>query len=140
MLIHDVQNIVFSYLGEIVFGGETSGDEKYIAPTVVKDVPFDDSLMKEYDFWESCFISSHVNDFLWKENFLVLYCPLFQFLILMLEFNILMTSEYIENAPLQRPYRFSSGQPLALYVFTKDKKFSKRGDFHWQFHVVLNGF
>lgn len=33
--------------GEIVFGGETSREDKYIAPTVVSNVTFDDSLMKD---------------------------------------------------------------------------------------------
>lgn len=34
--------------GTVVFGGEVDKDNKYIAPTLVKDVQHDDSLMSEY--------------------------------------------------------------------------------------------
>lgn len=36
--------------GKIVFGGEVDHEKKFIAPTVVKDVGPDDSLMSEYVF------------------------------------------------------------------------------------------
>jgi len=35
--------------GTIVLGGEKNADEKYIAPTVVRDVKGTDSLMSEYE-------------------------------------------------------------------------------------------
>ena len=34
--------------GKIVFGGQADVEKKYVAPTVVKDVPLDDALMEEY--------------------------------------------------------------------------------------------
>lgn len=34
--------------GEVVIGGRTIKEEKYIAPTVIKGVTFDDALMREY--------------------------------------------------------------------------------------------
>ena len=34
--------------GKVVLGGEADEATKYIAPTVVSDVPLDDSLMSEY--------------------------------------------------------------------------------------------
>jgi acyl-CoA reductase-like NAD-dependent aldehyde dehydrogenase len=34
--------------GSIVLGGQTDASQKYIAPTVVKDVGPNDSLMSEY--------------------------------------------------------------------------------------------
>lgn len=34
--------------GTVVFGGETDLENKYVAPTLVRDVPSDDSLMQEY--------------------------------------------------------------------------------------------
>lgn len=34
--------------GTVVLGGQTDVEKKYIAPTVVKDVPFEDALMEEY--------------------------------------------------------------------------------------------
>jgi acyl-CoA reductase-like NAD-dependent aldehyde dehydrogenase len=33
--------------GSIVIGGQTDATEKYIAPTIVRDVDVDDSLMSE---------------------------------------------------------------------------------------------
>lgn len=35
-----------------MFGGETDEATKYIAPTLVRDVPSDDSLMSEYVYTE----------------------------------------------------------------------------------------
>jgi len=45
-----VHNLLKDTKGTIVFGGETDEATKYIAPTVVKDVKGDDSLMKEEIF------------------------------------------------------------------------------------------
>lgn len=36
--------------GELVIGGESDAARKYIAPTVYKDVPFEDSLMSQEIF------------------------------------------------------------------------------------------
>lgn len=36
--------------GTVVFGGEADVQKKYVAPTLVKDVTLDDSLMQEYVF------------------------------------------------------------------------------------------
>ncbi|KAF8510705.1 hypothetical protein JB92DRAFT_2938541 [Gautieria morchelliformis] len=35
------------YLGDVVLGGDTDRSDKYIAPTVVQNVSFSDSLMSE---------------------------------------------------------------------------------------------
>lgn len=37
--------------GKIILGGEIDAEERYIAPTIVRDVPKDDSLMSEYVIW-----------------------------------------------------------------------------------------
>jgi aldehyde dehydrogenase (NAD+) len=42
-----VSKLLKATKGTIVFGGETNEEDKYIAPTVVKDVRWDDSLMSE---------------------------------------------------------------------------------------------
>jgi aldehyde dehydrogenase (NAD+) len=42
-----VKALLDSTKGTIVFGGETDEATKFIAPTVVKDVSTDDSLMSE---------------------------------------------------------------------------------------------
>ena len=42
--------------GSVVFGGQVDKDTKYIAPTVVKDVGPDDSLMSELSPFFSCFV------------------------------------------------------------------------------------
>ena len=42
-----VKGLLDKTKGTIVIGGETDADTKYIAPTVVKDVKGDDSLMSE---------------------------------------------------------------------------------------------
>ena len=34
--------------GKIVFGGAADAEKRYVAPTVVRDVPADDSLMEEF--------------------------------------------------------------------------------------------
>jgi aldehyde dehydrogenase (NAD+) len=34
--------------GKIVFGGEVDVEKKYVAPTVIRDVPLDDVTMEEY--------------------------------------------------------------------------------------------
>ena len=36
--------------GKIVFGGDAKVEKKYVAPTLVRDVPPEDSLMEEYVF------------------------------------------------------------------------------------------
>lgn len=33
--------------GQVILGGETDEETKYIAPTIVKNVKFDDALMSE---------------------------------------------------------------------------------------------
>ena len=43
-----VKGLLDNTKGTIVFGGETDEATKFIAPTVVKDVHPDDSLMSEY--------------------------------------------------------------------------------------------
>ena len=42
-----IKNLLENTRGTIVLGGETDVDNKYIAPTIVKDVDGDDSLMSE---------------------------------------------------------------------------------------------
>lgn len=42
-----IQGLLDHTKGTVVFGGETDESEKYISPTIVKDVPLDDSLMSE---------------------------------------------------------------------------------------------
>lgn len=42
-----VKGLLDNTKGTVVIGGETDADKKYIAPTVVKDVKSDDSLMSE---------------------------------------------------------------------------------------------
>ena len=44
-----IKGLLDSTKGEIVLGGETDETKKYFAPTIVKDVKADDSLMSEYD-------------------------------------------------------------------------------------------
>ncbi len=43
-----IKKLIESTKGTIVFGGDTDVAERYIAPTLVKDVKGDDSLMGEY--------------------------------------------------------------------------------------------
>ncbi|KAF5357137.1 hypothetical protein D9756_006811 [Leucocoprinus leucothites] len=45
-----VKGLLDNTKGKVVFGGETDEATKFIAPTVVKDVSFDDSLMSEEIF------------------------------------------------------------------------------------------
>ena len=45
---HRIKGLLDRTAGEIVFGGETNENDKYIAPTIVKNVKGDDSLMSEY--------------------------------------------------------------------------------------------
>lgn len=45
-----VNGLLKATKGTIVLGGETDEATKFIAPTIVKDVGFDDSLMSEYVF------------------------------------------------------------------------------------------
>ena len=42
-----IKNLLDNSKGTIVVGGGTDADKKYIAPTILKDVKFDDSLMSE---------------------------------------------------------------------------------------------
>lgn len=42
-----IKGLLDNSKGTIVVGGETDADKKYIAPTILKDVKFDDSLMSE---------------------------------------------------------------------------------------------
>ena len=42
-----IKNLLDSTKGTIVFGGDVKVSEKYVAPTLVKNVPGDDSLMSE---------------------------------------------------------------------------------------------
>jgi acyl-CoA reductase-like NAD-dependent aldehyde dehydrogenase len=42
-----VKGLLDKTKGTIVVGGESDADTKYIAPTIVKDVKMDDSLMSE---------------------------------------------------------------------------------------------
>ncbi len=43
-----IKSLLDNTKGTIVFGGETDVEERYIAPTLVKDVRGDDSLMSQY--------------------------------------------------------------------------------------------
>ncbi|KIK05065.1 hypothetical protein K443DRAFT_675362 [Laccaria amethystina LaAM-08-1] len=45
-----VKSLLDNTKGEVVFGGETDAETKYIAPTVIKNVAADDSLMSEEVF------------------------------------------------------------------------------------------
>ncbi|GJJ14523.1 hypothetical protein Clacol_008787 [Clathrus columnatus] len=76
--------------GEIVFGGETVREEKYISPTLVKNVRFDDSLMKEEIF------------------------------------GPVLPIVPVPDVDTAIKYINDHDNPLALYVFTKDEKFSTR--------------
>ena len=42
-----IKNLIDGTKGTVVFGGDADVARKYIAPTLVKDVPGDDSLMSE---------------------------------------------------------------------------------------------
>ena len=43
-----VKGLLDATKGEVVIGGETVEEYKFIAPTIVKDVTGEDSLMSEY--------------------------------------------------------------------------------------------
>ena len=45
-----IQTLMDDSKGELVIGGESDAAQKYIAPTVYKDVPFEDSLMSQEIF------------------------------------------------------------------------------------------
>ena len=45
-----VKSLLDNTKGEVVFGGETDAETKFIAPTVIKNVSADDSLMSEEVF------------------------------------------------------------------------------------------
>ena len=42
-----IKNLLDNTKGKIVFGGEVDVEKKYVAPTLVRDVSGDDSLMSE---------------------------------------------------------------------------------------------
>ena len=42
-----IKGLLDNTRGTVILGGETDIGDRYIAPTVVKDVPGDDSLMSE---------------------------------------------------------------------------------------------
>lgn len=63
--------------GKIVFGGEANVEEKYVAPTVLKDVKLDDSTMDEYVFVAWSFAARSLNDAC-LGRFLALFSLLFQ--------------------------------------------------------------
>ena len=44
-----IKGLLDSSKGKVVLGGEMDETKKYFAPTIVKDVKGDDSLMSEYD-------------------------------------------------------------------------------------------
>lgn len=43
-----IGNLLSETKGKVIAGGEVDPEHKYIAPTIVRDVPPDDSLMSEY--------------------------------------------------------------------------------------------
>lgn len=45
--IDRLKNLLDNTKGTIVFGGEIDRDTKYVAPTLIRDVKRDDSLMSE---------------------------------------------------------------------------------------------
>ena len=45
--VRRIKNLLDQTKGEIVFGGETDITKRYIAPTLVKNIRGDDSLMSE---------------------------------------------------------------------------------------------
>jgi aldehyde dehydrogenase (NAD+) len=45
-----INNLLKGTKGTIAIGGETDESQKYMSPTIVKDVPFNDSLMSESVF------------------------------------------------------------------------------------------
>lgn len=53
-----IKGLLDSTKGKVVLGGETDETKKYIAPTIVKDVKADDSLMSEYDAGSSLMVES----------------------------------------------------------------------------------
>lgn len=42
-----MQRLISETKGKIVTGGETEVEERYVAPTIVKDVSWDDALMED---------------------------------------------------------------------------------------------
>ncbi|KAF8581488.1 aldehyde dehydrogenase [Ramaria rubella] len=84
--------------GEVVLGGETDRAEKYIAPTIVQNVAFDDSLMRELVFPHSCFQASSE-----------LFGPI---LAIVPVPDIKAAVDYVN----------SRDNPLALYIFSRDSK------------------
>ena len=46
--VERLKRLVENTNGKIVIGGETDVSERYVAPTIVRDVAADDSLMSEY--------------------------------------------------------------------------------------------
>jgi aldehyde dehydrogenase (NAD+) len=53
-----VKGLLDNTQGKIVIGGDTDEVAKYISPTVVSEVPPEDSLMSEYVTRVCCFFSS----------------------------------------------------------------------------------
>ncbi|KAF8958145.1 NAD-aldehyde dehydrogenase [Flammula alnicola] len=76
--------------GTIVFGGQVDKENKYIAPTLVKDVAADDSLMSEEIF------------------------------------GPLLPVVPVENLDAAIKFVNERDHPLALYVFSQDKKFKSQ--------------
>jgi aldehyde dehydrogenase (NAD+)/aldehyde dehydrogenase (NAD(P)+) len=98
--------------GTIVFGGETKEESKYIAPTVVKDVKGDDSLMGEELFGPILPIVTVEN----VDEAIAFVNARF----------VLCTSRPIILRLLT--YHGRSDHPLALYVFSQDPAFKSKGE------------
>ncbi|KAL4245409.1 Aldehyde dehydrogenase [Abortiporus biennis] len=85
-----IQHLLADTKGDIVFGGEIDVEGKYVAPTLVKNVPKDDSLMSEE-----------------------LFAPILPIIA-------------IDDIEEGIAFVNSRDHPLAIYVFSFDKKFQDK--------------
>jgi len=94
-----VKGLLDNTKGSIVFGGETDEATKYIAPTLVRDVPSNDSLMSEEIF------------------------------------GPVLPIVPVEDVDEAIAYVNAHDHPLALYVFSPDGEYKKKGAM--PFHVYF---
>lgn len=129
-----IKALVDNTKGNVILGGEVNVEERYVAPTVVRDLDGDDSLLSEYVLLCHQYqnYGTKQTDHFEGRSLGLSYLLSRSTMLTMLSISLLQgpfillkcTSEiviFITN--------HSRDHPLALYIFTQDKKVKEKSAF-----------
>lgn len=128
---HRLKNLLDSTSGTIAFGGQTDESRKFIAPTVVKGVKGEDSLMSECVY--IClleYFQARLTDC--KGSYSGRSCLSCLWTMLMQQLHTSMLSELFCYVYVNIRLNYVSDHPLALYCFSSDAAFKNKGAFYFR--------